>query len=255
MQRTKIKCPLCGQEISRSNYSKHQRRHENHPETFDKERKVPEHDGLLCQFCGKECKNKNSLVKHEIRCPNNPNRIPTTINMFNNFGRVAWNKGLTKYTDERVKKYGITISEGYSCGRIQKRFGKDNSSSRPEVRQKISNSCLERSKNGTWHFYPNKVTLIQYNGVLLHSSWEYKFAVYLDENNIEWVRCKESFEYVFDGGKHYYTPDFYLPKYNIYIEIKGYTTDKDLAKWSYFPSDKSLIVLKYDDLIKIGLDI
>lgn len=28
-----------------------------------------------CKFCGKQCKNKNSLAQHECRCKNNPNRI------------------------------------------------------------------------------------------------------------------------------------------------------------------------------------
>ena len=30
---------------------------------------------MNCQYCGKECKNKNSLAQHEIRCNNNPNKI------------------------------------------------------------------------------------------------------------------------------------------------------------------------------------
>ena len=29
---------------------------------------------LICQFCMKECKNKNSLAQHERCCPSNPNR-------------------------------------------------------------------------------------------------------------------------------------------------------------------------------------
>lgn len=28
-----------------------------------------------CVYCGKQCKNKNSLVQHQIRCPDNPDRI------------------------------------------------------------------------------------------------------------------------------------------------------------------------------------
>ena len=29
----------------------------------------------ICKFCGKECKNKNSLIQHEIRCRHNDDRI------------------------------------------------------------------------------------------------------------------------------------------------------------------------------------
>lgn len=35
---------------------------------------------MNCQYCGKECKNKNSLVQHEIRCNNNPNKIKSGNN-------------------------------------------------------------------------------------------------------------------------------------------------------------------------------
>ncbi len=34
---------------------------------------------MICKYCGKECKNKNSLHQHEIRCKNNPNRIISTF--------------------------------------------------------------------------------------------------------------------------------------------------------------------------------
>jgi hypothetical protein len=30
---------------------------------------------LKCKYCGRECKNKNSLTQHEIRCKSNPNGI------------------------------------------------------------------------------------------------------------------------------------------------------------------------------------
>ena len=30
---------------------------------------------FVCQFCGKKCKNSNSLIQHELRCYKNPNCI------------------------------------------------------------------------------------------------------------------------------------------------------------------------------------
>lgn len=78
------------------------------------------HDGLLCQFCGKECKNRNSLCNHERLCKLNPNRQLTTyekygpISGFNNGGRVAWNKGLTKETNSSVLKQSESIATYYT---------------------------------------------------------------------------------------------------------------------------------------------
>ena len=33
----------------------------------------------ICKYCGKICKNKNSLAQHEVRCKENPNRILTVF--------------------------------------------------------------------------------------------------------------------------------------------------------------------------------
>ena len=29
----------------------------------------------ICKYCGRECKNKNALTQHEIRCKSNPDHI------------------------------------------------------------------------------------------------------------------------------------------------------------------------------------
>jgi len=248
MSVAKVKCPICGQEISKSNYSKHERRHKNHPESFKQG-----HDGLICQYCGKECKNQNSLVQHEIRCKENPNRKDFIKPKFNNKGRVAWNKGLTKETDERVKKNGESVRSAFASGKARKLTGEANPAKKENVREKISKTCLKKSSVGEWHTSLAKNMHYNYNDCDLHGKWELDFAKYLDSNSIIWTRCKERFSYLFEGKEHYYTPDFYLNDYELYVEIKGYQTLKDEAKWSCFPSDKKLIVLKYDDLKQLGV--
>lgn len=78
MKVTKVKCDICGLEISKSNYSKHLRRHEKHPESFVPSRYKVTGDSLECKFCGKLCKNKNSLTNHQRLCKKNPDRQLTT---------------------------------------------------------------------------------------------------------------------------------------------------------------------------------
>ena len=89
---------------------------------------------------------------------------------------------------------------------------------------------------------------IDYNGVDLHGSWELKYAQYLDANNIKWIRNKDSFHYEFEGKSRKYTPDFYLLESDEYIEIKGYKTEKDEAKWSQFPTHRKLVILMKKEL-------
>ena len=61
------------------------------------------------------------------------------------------------------------------------------------------------------------------------------------------------FPYMYRRKMFYYIPDFYLIDEDVYIEIKGYQRAKDSAKWRDFPY--KLIVLKKQELLKLGLDI
>jgi hypothetical protein len=90
-----------------------------------------------------------------------------------------------------------------------------------------------------------------YKGVWLDSTWEIKYATYLDDKGIAWQRPTEKFPYVFEGQRKNYVPDFWIPELDSYVEIKGYTTLKDEAKWSQFPL--KLIVLKKEELVQMGV--
>lgn len=87
--------------------------------------------------------------------------------------------------------------------------------------------------------------------VLLDSTYELAYARYLDESNILWIRNKKQFAYLWAGEAHYYIPDFYLPNQDLYVEIKGFRTDKDVAKWEWFPYN--LIVLYEKDLNDLNI--
>ena len=82
MKRTVIECPHCHKLISKSNFSRHMNSHQTHPEYQKslKTRQIVDHDDLNCKYCGKLCKNKNSLAQHECRCKKNPNKIKVNIN-------------------------------------------------------------------------------------------------------------------------------------------------------------------------------
>lgn len=66
--------------------------------------------------------------------------------------------------------------------------------------------------------------------VWLESSYEYKVAVELDNNNISWVRPKSLF-YTLDNIQRRYYPDFFLADYNVYLDPKNdYLIVKDKEK-------------------------
>jgi hypothetical protein len=121
----------------------------------------------------------------------------------------------------------------------------------PAHREAVSDAAKRKIAEGTWHNSFSRARTYDYRGVKLYGRWEVAYARYLDKQKIEWRRPTETFPYSFEGRERRYTPDFYLPADDTYVEIKGYKTPKDAAKWVAFP--KKLQVLRGRDLFEMGL--
>ena len=113
----------------------------------------------------------------------------------------------------------------------------------------VENICKECNKSFTSHellnriycsqkcsslnkYHPNSTRLKKsvYCGYNMDSGAELKFAMLMEANNIKWIKnTTTSFPYTFQGNQHRYYPDFYLPEYDHWVEIKGrpyYNADK-----------------------------
>jgi len=62
-----------------------------------------------------------------------------------------------------------------------------------------------------------------YKDIWFRSSWEAKVVEYLDKRSILWLYEPHVFTLVIDNKETTYRPDFYLPEFNVYYEVKGYT--------------------------------
>ena len=194
----KLICEHCGVEISVSNYSKHIRRHEKHPESFETPKYQIKHEGLNCSFCGKLCKNRNSLSNHERLCRLNPDKQASAIERYNISDHQVWNKGLTVESDERVKQHALSRK-----GREGTFKGKHHSDS---AKQKLREARLNYlSRN------PDKVP-----SLLNHSSKtsypELYFSELFEIENIPLKHHKQI---------SYYQLDFYNEECMLDIEIDG----------------------------------
>ena len=67
--------------------------------------------------------------------------------------------------------------------------------------------------------------------IQMDSSWEAKCAERLDELGVRWERTEDiKLKYIDKRAQtRNYIPDFYLPDYDIYLEVKGYWTTP--ARW------------------------
>ena len=192
---TKLKCERCGRLISKPNYSRHLQKHER---LADCDLHIVISSNI-CPFCGKEFTTNSGCGVHAIYCKQNPNKKVR-------IGHTSWCKGLTK-DDPRVAKSVEAMIDA-----IKGRPGRLHTD---EEKEHLREIAYQRKIGG---FFMRRG--IDYNGIKLDSSYEVEVAKSLDANNIKWERCKR-FPYVVNGKLHYYTPDFYLPDYNIYLDPKN----------------------------------
>lgn len=93
----------------------------------------------------------------------------------------------------------------------------------------------------------NKPTTL--NGEIVKSYGELEIANYLFENNIDYVYEKEYEINTMTDDYQQYKPDFYLPKYNIYIEYFGIDENNEVAPFFKGKNGKSASDL-YNESIK-----
>ena len=248
----RVECPLCGRKITKINITKHLRSHETHPDDQEWLLKAQhlDHEDLFCKYCGKECKNKNSLIQHEIRCKDNPDSVkisPLAPRVgFNNKGRVAWNKGLTKETSKSIARSAQKLSLKYSLGLISRKPIKLSEKAKERIRQKQLDRCAKSGTN-----LCGKGLRGWYKGYYCQSSWELAFVLYSLDLNTNIVRNKEGFSYIWKGVKRTYFPDFYDIDHHTYIEVKGYYDERSKEKIKQFPKDKHIRVLCLKEMTPI----
>lgn len=151
-------------------------------------------------------------------------------------GKKAWNSGLTKDIDPRVKAFGETFKQHLANGAVKHAWlGRHHSE---ETKRKLVNNGGYRAKGGRgkrgW-----------YQGFYCDSSWELAWIIYQLEHGIKFERNNRGFEYEFEGKKFKYYPDFRLED-GSYVEVKGWLDAKNKAKIASFQG--SLTVLGKNEI-------
>jgi hypothetical protein len=158
-------------------------------------------------------------------------------------------RGVNQYT--KAKSLGLPIPEmseetreKISKGGRGRVITKEERASR-SISMKIA--VEKHPESYTKNNVSGRVKCIDYRGISFKGSWEVDVAKWLDKQNINWQYEPKYFEYEWRGVRKYY-PDFYLVDFDIYLEVKGYATDRDVAKWKAVPN---LCVLKLNEIRKL----
>jgi hypothetical protein len=220
-QKTYLKCDKCDDTISTFAYSRHYKTCKG----FNKNLRLKsiislnnmnikkiENDFYVCLECNKEY-SKKAIGSHYWRLHTEDGKLFNPNKYFIKRNKIIWNKGLTKETDERIKKLSIKTSESL---KKSYRDGKINLTSGGFIK---------------WYNYKN---------IKVQGTYELRACYYLDflkENNKikNWEYTKDKFPYIDNNGnKRTYLLDFKIITNNdniIYIETKGREFENDYYKW------------------------
>ena len=227
----KVSCIVCRKLLTTNNLEKHQLKHLSKKQVIKvtgqeliNRRKCPI-PATPCEYCAKIYVSRSGLNNHQGRCPKNPNRKL----------QIVTAAGKIRSAEAR--------KERQEQGR--------NWWQQPELIEKFSATMKRAVKNNPDSYTSSnrgRTKQIIVDGIKLQGGWEVIFYNYATAQGLNPERPIESFPYEWNGTRRYF-PDFYIPSLDIYVEVKGFETDRDHEKWSQFP--KKLCIIKKDEIAQI----
>jgi hypothetical protein len=151
------------------------------------------------------------------------------------------------YKSKRTKnknpnwKGGLTLKK-YYCKYCNKKISRTTGRDGKQRCQKCYVKYHLLNKNFNFYKYI-------YNKKSFRSTFETNFAKWCDLSGIKWQYESKAF----DLGNTTYTPDFYLPEFDCWIEIKGYWYKKGKNKFKKLSKIVNLIALEKKNLINMSI--
>jgi hypothetical protein len=213
--------------------------------------KYPKYE-KTCSICSKKFITSNAKKSKKFCskiCANNYSRQFVDKQKISKSLKLAWKRGDFDKLKSKLKvnkKYKLTCT---ICNKaFLNRLQKTKTCSKKCFLELLSNQSRKNPNCGGETNYKKFI----YKNVYMDSSWEVNLAKFLDLNDIEWKRSKK---FVFlwtdkNNKKRRYYPDFYLPKYNLYLDPKNkFLLEKDEFKLKQVIKENTI------DLIYGSLDI
>jgi len=167
---------------------------------------------FYCIDCGKRLKSEGAYRNKRCMKCNVKNRPKSYYDYLRGSNNPGWKGGKPKCPECGGEKPNITAKRCSRCSHHARRGVKFTKNHREKIGIALT------GKNNHFWGHPPKWSRVKYKNVSMRSSWEVAYAKYLDKNNIKWLYESKTFNL----GNCTYTPDFYLPETNTYVEIKGY---------------------------------
>lgn len=213
-----------------------------------------------CKHCGKQILNKGSLTVHEIYyCKSNPEKKEKASNFIEYNRKLKAGEVKKEFGNQFIKAKLIGTQVFVSDETKKKISDKAKHQVWTDERRNAHSESMRKAveQNPLSYSVENvccRVKKTQYNGTWLTGMWEVEVAKFLDQKGIKWTNKIDPIRYVWEERDRNYFPDFYLPDFDLYIEVKGIQVDRDDAKWSVV---ENLMIVKEDGIkaIRSGEDL
>ena len=238
-----VKCN-CGREFEKeTSLNSHARFCDKYIKKKKTKSKYKINDNLYKCECEKEFDNYQSLNGHFSHCLEHKEKTNSKLKKTYNTPKGKM-QGWDKFTDEDkkriAKKSGQTSSRKIKNGQLIPPFnGKKHKTSSLDKISEARVKYLDKTKG--WCEWFNIFNGEEY--IKVQGTWEKKIAYYLTNNNILWKRGLLKYLEV-----KRYIPDFYLPEYDMYIEVKGWWKNSDIIKMNNIHKEYPNIDLKIIDI-------
>lgn len=201
-----------------------------------------------CGFCGKSHEYV-ALKEKEIYFCNIKCSVSVRKKSDETKNKIS-NKLKEYFSDKKLDKFCLECNINIKNKRRRAKFCSKKCSSKylyksDDVRKVLSEKRikhLENSKHINWiDTYNINNELIKVQG-----NWEKEFALSCNRLGVLYERKSVKFT-----NSSRYTPDFYLPEYNFFVEIKGFLYEKDKYKMLVAVNNTNLDLRMISDIKKI----
>ena len=198
----KKKCEKCYNEITVNNFTRHVNKCDGSGTWKDRQESRKQSNigrKYYCFFCEKFFNTAQALTGHLHR---------SHLSIENQ--KISGEKG-NKILREKIKNGEIVLGTPHT----------------EKTKQHLSKRACERLQKNSKY-----TKNVEYKpGIFLESSYEIKTAEILDLLNIDWIKVRWGFPWDDNGKIRHYVPDFYLPKFKLYLDPKNdYLIIKDKRK-------------------------
>ena len=170
--------------------------------------------------------------------------------------KILESKGLKKYELNKEELYRICPNCDdkieYNNEMNLRRANKNNSFCSKCLPKKRSNDFglkFKGEKNPMYGKTPTHPKPIYYGDMCLKSSYEMEFV-----NRLEFLNIKFEYEpkrFKLTKINKTYVPDFYLPEYDLWVEIKGWIKEKDIEKITLIKEEYCVNIVIINNINKI----